>query len=114
MSEYDCGPTSVLNAIIYLFERDEIPPAVIRNTMLYCLDCYSKEGIAAMMFLSNWLNECGNLGMLNASSEYLSGESVYIGTGSKINQALSHGGAAVLIYNEKTRIPMEDVIEYFI
>ena len=122
ISEYDCGPTSVLNDIIYLFERDEIPPAVIRNTMLYCLDCYSKEGIpgkrgtsrAAMMFLSNWLNECGNLGMLNASSEYLSGESVYIGTGSKINQALSHGGAAVLIYNEKTRIPVEDVIEYFI
>ena len=67
-----------------------------------------------MMFLSNWLNECGNLGMLNASSEYLSGESVYIGTGSKINQALRHGGAAVLIYNYKTRIPVEDVIEYLI
>lgn len=45
ISEYDCGPTSMLNAIIYLFDRDEIPPEVIRNTMLYCLDCYSKEGI---------------------------------------------------------------------
>ena len=45
VSEYDCGPTSMLNAIIYLFNRDEIPPEVIRNTMLYCLDCYSKEGI---------------------------------------------------------------------
>lgn len=38
ISEYDCGPTSMLNAIIYLFDRDEIPPEVIRNTMLYCLD----------------------------------------------------------------------------
>ena len=81
ISEYDCGPTSMLNAIIYLFDRDEIPPEVIRNTMLYCLDCYSKEGIpgkrgtsrAAMMFLSNWLNEFGNLGMMTVSSEYLSG-----------------------------------------
>ena len=45
VSEYDCGPTYMLNAIIYLFNRDEIPPEVIRNTMLYCLDCYSKEGI---------------------------------------------------------------------
>ena len=45
ISEYDCGPTSMLNAIIYLFDRDEIPPEVIRNTMLYCLDCHSKEGI---------------------------------------------------------------------
>lgn len=103
ISEYDCGPTSMLNAIIYLFDRDEIPPEVIRNTMLYCLDCYSKEGIpgkrgtsrAAMMFLSR-LNEFGNLGMMTVSSEYLSGSEVYIGPGSRINQALSHGGAAVV------------------
>ena len=198
ISEYDCGPTSMLNAIIYLFDRDEIPPEVIRNTMLYCLDCYSKEGIpgkrgtsrAAMMFLSNWLNEFGNLGMMTVSSEYLSGSEVYIGPGSRINQALSHGGGAggrmvfgethyvlpsggkdgrillfgpfflgetfegkdiltylehpraynrevpfryfnreedvlyalgkvnareaVLVYNEKTRVPVEEVIEYFI
>lgn len=94
----------MLNAIIYLFDRDEIPPEVIRNTMLYCLDCYSKEGIpgkrgtsrAAMMFLSNWLNEYGSLGMMTVSSEYLSGDQVYIGPGSRINQALSHGGAAVV------------------
>ena len=104
ISEYDCGPTSMLNAIIYLFDRDEIPPEVIRNTMLYCLDCYSKEGIpgkrgtsrAAMMFLSNWLNEYGSLRMMTVSSEYLSGDQVYIGPGSRINQALSHGGAAVV------------------
>ena len=104
ISEYDCGPTSILNAIIYLFDRDEIPPEVIRNTMLYCLDCYSKEGIpgksgssrAELMFLSNFLNEYGNLGMMTVSSEYLSGSQVYIGSGSKINQALSHGGVAVV------------------
>ena len=89
-SEYDCGPTSMQNAISFLFEREEIPPEVLRNIMLYCLDCYSKEGIpgkrgisrAAMMFLSNWLNEFGNLGMMTVSSEYLSGDQVYIGPGS--------------------------------
>ena len=31
MSEYDCGPTTMLNAISYLFEVEEIPPEVIRN-----------------------------------------------------------------------------------
>ena len=25
ISEYDCGPTSMLNAVSYLFEREEIP-----------------------------------------------------------------------------------------
>ena len=45
LSEYDCGPTSMMNAIAYLFEREEIPPEAVRNMMLYCLDCHSKEGI---------------------------------------------------------------------
>lgn len=104
LSEYDCGPTSMMNALAYLFEREEIPPEAIRNMMLYCLDCHSKEGIpgkrgtsrAAMMFLSNWLNEYGELGIMSVSSEYLSGRSVYINKESRINHALNHGGAAVV------------------
>ena len=27
LSEYDCGPTSMLNALAFLFEREDIPPA---------------------------------------------------------------------------------------
>lgn len=104
LSEYDCGPASMLNAVSYLFERKEIPPEVIRNIMLYCLDCHSKEGIpgkrgtsrAAMMFLSNWLNEYGELDILPINCEYLSGKNVFIGEGSRIDQALRHGGAAVV------------------
>ena len=26
MSEYDCGPTALLNAMSFLFDRAEIPP----------------------------------------------------------------------------------------
>lgn len=104
MSEYDCGPTSMLNAISYLFERDEIPPEVIRNIMLYCLDCYNAEGVpgkcgtstAAMMFLSNWLCGFGKIGRLEVSSQYLSGKNVYLGQESRINDALRRGGAAVV------------------
>ena len=44
ISEYDCGPTSLLNALSYLFDREEIAPEVIRNILLYCLDCYSADG----------------------------------------------------------------------
>ena len=44
LSEYDCGPTAILDAISYLFPREEIPPEIIRNVMLYCLDCYNTEG----------------------------------------------------------------------
>ena len=34
LTEYDCGPTAMLDAISYLFQREEIPPEIIRNVML--------------------------------------------------------------------------------
>jgi hypothetical protein len=94
----------MLNGINYLFEREEISPAVVRNIMLYCLDCSNAEGVlgkrgtsrAAMMFLSNWLNGFGEAGQLSISSTYLSGEKVFLGRESRINDALKRGGVAVV------------------
>lgn len=110
ISEYDCGPTTMLNAISFLFERDEIPPEVIRNIMLYCLDCYNAEGIsgksgtscAAMMFLSNWLNNFSKIGRLDISSQYLSGKEVHFRSDSLIDDGLRCGGVAVvrLLFDE--------------
>ena len=31
MTEYDCGPTSLLNAVSFLFEREQIPPELVRS-----------------------------------------------------------------------------------
>lgn len=104
LSEYDCGPTSMLNAISYLFEREEIPPEIVRNIMLYCLDSYGADGAsgksgtsrAAMMFLSNWLNGFGEAGHLPISSRYLSGQEVNFGQNGSLRDALRRGGAAVV------------------
>ncbi|WP_448860695.1 peptidase C39 [Clostridium sp.] len=104
LSEYDCGPTSLLNAISFLFEREEIPPEILRNIMLYCLDCYGPEGSAgksgtsctAMMFLSNWLQGLGDIGKLPVSSRYLRGSDVYVGDNSLLLDALRRGGAVVV------------------
>ena len=103
MSEYDCGPTAMLNAISFLFEREEIPPELIRNIMLYCLDCYGPDGISgkrgtsctAMMFLSNWLQGFGEVGRLSISSRYLSGHQVFLGPCSPVEDALRRRGAVV-------------------
>ena len=104
LSEYDCGPTSMLNAMSYLFERDQIPPEIVRNIMLYCLDCYGADGGSgksgtsrmAMMFLSNWLNGFGQAGYLSISSQYLSGEAVNWRQNSLLRDTLRRGGAAVV------------------
>lgn len=103
LSEYDCGPTTMLNAIGYLFDRETVPPEVIRNIMLYSLDCYNKEGApgrkgtscAAMMFLSHWLDGLGETPALPVKSEYVSGAAVHLGEGA-ISRALALGGVAVL------------------
>lgn len=104
LSEYDCGPTSMLNALSFLFEREEIPPELIRNIMLYSLDCYGPSAVPgkngtscmAMMFLANWLQGFGEAGGLPVSSKYLRGQEVYLQPGSQVNDALHRGGVAVV------------------
>lgn len=68
-TEYDCGPTTLTNAIRYLFDREEIYPDIVKYIMLYCLDSYNEAGevgkrgtsASAMMFLSNWLTQFGQV-----------------------------------------------------
>ena len=104
MTEYDCGPTSLLNALSFLFEREEIPPEVVRNIMLFCLDSYGMDGFSgksgtshtAMQFLSHWLDGFGQTGRLALSSVYLSGREVGLGQNSRLRDALLRGGTAVV------------------
>ena len=103
-SEYDCGPVSLTNAIRYLFDREMIYPDIIKYIMLYCLDSYNDKGesgksgtsASAMMFLSNWLNQFGQMKHFPITCEFLSGEDVYLSQSSKIIEALQQGGAVVL------------------
>ena len=100
LSEYDCGPTTMLNAVSYLFDREEIPPELIRNVMLYSLDCYGKGGAPckagtsrmAMMFLANWLDGYGQATSLPLSSVYLAGKAVSVRPESRVLDALHRGG----------------------
>lgn len=48
------------------------------------------------MYLSNWLDGYGKTGRLPISSEYVCGEDVYIGPGSKLNYTLQCNGAVVV------------------
>lgn len=103
-SEYDCGPVSLTNAIRYLFDREVIYPDIIKYIMLYCLDSYNEDGevgkrgtsASAMMFLSNWLNQFGQMKNFPVSCEFLSGEKVSLSQSSQITTALQQGGAVLL------------------
>jgi len=103
-SEFDCGPTAFLNAINFLFQREEIPPDIIKNVMTYSLDTYDENGQPcregtsqmAMMFLSHWLNQYAKVGKFRVQSEFISGEDVYIGDHSRIVSCLQQGGAVIM------------------
>ena len=45
-TEYDCGPTTVMNAISFLFKREEILPDITKSIRQYCLDGYNRKGEA--------------------------------------------------------------------
>lgn len=102
-TEYDCGPTSILNAISYLFERDDIPPDVIKTITLYCMDSYDNKGNVgkngtsqmAMMFISGWLNHFAGVKQFSVQTEYLAKNDVVLAPGSKIDSAIKQGGAVV-------------------
>lgn len=102
-TEYDCGPTTMINAINYLFHRNEISPEVLKYIMLYSLDGYNNKGEAgkkgttgmAMLFLATWLNQFGKVKKWPIDCENVTGEEVYIGQNSKVTGALQQGGAVV-------------------
>ena len=44
LTEYDCGTTTLLNALRYLFKRSEIEPEIYKFIMQYTLDNTNNNG----------------------------------------------------------------------
>lgn len=65
LTEYDCGSTTLLNALRYLFKRSEISPEIYKHILQYTLDRTNDDGevgkggtsVYALEFLCKWLNE---------------------------------------------------------
>ena len=100
VTNYDCGPTSLLNGLSILFEREEIPPEVLRRIVACSIDWIGEDGTpgkrgtthAAMAHLSAWLEDCGRAGWLDVSCRYLTGKDVTLAEGSSLRGAILRGG----------------------
>ena len=44
-TEYDCGTTSFVNALAYLYDREDIPVELLKAVYKYTLDAENEEGI---------------------------------------------------------------------
>lgn len=116
VTEWDCVPTTFVNALCYLFERDKIPPLVIQRIHMYCLDLVESRGRigngtsgSAVNLLGNWLDAYVDsrkirkskdsksmVPRFQVSAEYLEGKSVHLRQGNKIAACFNRRGVALL------------------
>lgn len=102
VSEYDCVPTAMVNAVSYLFHRKEIPPMVIRHIYLYCMDTVSRDarfGIGgtsklAVRLLGNWLSAY-KMKKFSVTTQFLDRKRVSLETNGQIHTCLEQGGVVL-------------------
>lgn len=79
ITEYDCGPTSLLNALRYLYNRQEIPVEIIKEIYKDTWDKdYHGTSREAIKILSERINKIIENKILNIHSSYLSKEEVSV------------------------------------
>ena len=102
-TEYDCGTTTLINALRYLFARGEICPTIYKHIMQFTLDQTNEFGevgkggtsVYALEFLCNWLNaNAANKGMKiickNLPKDQIS---IY---NEELENKIKNGGVAIL------------------
>ncbi len=102
VSAYDCVPISFINALAYLFERDDIPPLVIQKIYLYCLDTVTSKGNLghgttglAIALLGNWLQKYRE-GNFVLSATYLESDGFSVVEPSPLSACLEQKGTALV------------------
>lgn len=93
ITEYDCGPTSLLNALRFLYNRQEIPVEIIKEIYKDTLDQdYNGTSRDAIKKLSEKINEIKGDKILNIHSSYLAKKDVNI---HMIKNCLDNKGVAL-------------------
>ena len=98
----DCGKTSFVNALMYLFERDEIPPQAVDFATRVTGDCnlgvmgyYRGTSAHALAFMAAWCNDYLTKAGFPIRCQALSGDEVSMADGSPLVEGLRSGAVAV-------------------
>lgn len=84
ITEYDCGTVSLLNAVSYLFKREDIPVELVRAIHMYTIDCYGYTGqksnewmpSSSINEMCRWFTNCSLKNDYKINSSYLRGTNV--------------------------------------
>ena len=103
-TEYDCGPTTLVNALRFLFEREDIPPALIRTIWLHTNDTYDERGQkgcrgtskACVRYLCEFFNDYGEHCHFPIRAAFTDKEAAEIAPGSAAMRCLETGGVVMI------------------
>lgn len=99
-SEYDCVPTTVINALSYLFSRRELPPFIVHRVYKDLMDIESSRGTSsrAIQDLGYLLNNYREkrYEKFVVDSKFIWGAQVHLRQNSKIIRCLDANGAALI------------------
>ena len=104
MTEYDCGPTAMTNAISFLYDTHEIPPDFVKMIYQCTLDDCSDKGVpfrmgtspCALAFMGEWFNRYAeHVGYPIHREYYEKGDVTFIGD-SPLVRGLRNGATAVV------------------
>ena len=104
ISEYDCGPVSLINALNILFDRKTISPCIIKTIYQYTLDCVDtcgrmgRKGTSpqAIQFVADWLNHYARCCNFPIQCRSLTPEEIAFTPDSPLVKALESGCVAVI------------------
>lgn len=101
ITEFDCGTVALQNAISYLFDRENVPPELIRAISIYTVNCYDDEGNISeggtsretMDKMTRWITEYANRNNFGISCVHLEKGQVDVNA---IKKCISEGGCVLL------------------
>ncbi len=89
-TEYDCVPTTFVNALTYLWDRENIPPIVLQRIYLHCLDLFDSHqrighgtSTHAVRLLGDWLDTYRHK-TFGMHADYCREDEVHLGAGNRI------------------------------
>lgn len=100
VSDYDCVPTTFINALNYLFIRAEIPPFIVHRVYKDCLDIEASRGTSrrAIQEVGYLLNNYRDkrYGKFAVESQFICGAQVHLRQNSRIIRCIDAKGVALL------------------
>ena len=104
VTESDCVPTTIINALLYLFDREEFPQDVLQKISNYSLNSVNSKGeigkdgtyTDAIITILNFINSYKKK-KFACKYEALNEKQIHLRQGNKIIKCINGGGVAILV-----------------